>query len=250
MRNFALLLLAVSVAIAQPAPKRDLTGIWTPENPIQGIQPNGPFSMPADNKPEHQLPYTAAGLAAFKKNHPSNGPTEVAAAEENDPAHVCDPQGFPRENFFELRATQFLQTPVQVVMLYTYNKVWRNIWTDGRALPKDPDPSWFGNSVGKWVDDSNFVITTNGTDARTWLDNSGRPHSEDLVVEERYHRMDQNTMELTTTVNDPTYYTRPWVAQDKLKMRLLPPTTQIPEMMCSPSEIADYNKKHASRGGR
>ena len=78
---------------------------------------------------------------------------EVNAAEENDPAHICDPQGFPRENLFELRATQFIQTPVQVVMLYTYDKIWRSIWTDGRALPTNPEPQWYGYSTGKWIDD-------------------------------------------------------------------------------------------------
>lgn len=232
------------------APKRDLTGIWAPVNAIDGIAPNGARNMPADGKPEHELPYTAAGLAALKKNRSSNGPNEVAAADENDPAHVCDPQGFPRELLFELRATHFIQTPLQTMMLFTYNKVWRNIWTDGRGLPKDPDPHWFGYSVGKWTDDKTFVVQTNGTDARTWVDNAGRPHSEDLKMEEVYHRLDQNTMELTMTLDDPTYYTKPWVALNKMKLKLLPPTTEIPEMMCSPSEIAEYNRKHASRGAK
>ena len=79
---------------------------------------------------------------------------------------VQTPQGFPRENLFELRHTQIIQTRLQVILLYTYDKIWRTIWTDGRALPKDPDPRWFGYSVGHWKDDFTFVVDTAGTDAR------------------------------------------------------------------------------------
>ncbi len=229
-------------------PVRDISGIWQPARAQDGIQASGAMHMPADGKPEHELPYTAAGLEAFKKHRSSNGPTQVAAAEENDPAHTCDPQGFPRENLFELRATQFIQTPAQVIMLYTYGRIYRVIWTDGRELSKDPDPRWFGYSVGRWKDDYTFIVETNGTDERTWLDNAGRPHSEDLRVEEQYHRLDRDRMELTTIIDDPKFYTKPWVAQDKLQLKLMPPNTDLVEMMCSPSEIAEYNRKHASRG--
>jgi hypothetical protein len=232
---------------AAPAPRRDISGIWQPAR-RSGIQPNGARAMPADGKPEHELPYTPLGLEAFKRNRPANGPTEVAAADDNDPVHICDPQGFPRENLFELRTTQFIQTPLQVIMLYTYNKLWRVIWTDGRELPKDPDPRWYGYSVGRWTDDNTFVVRTNGTDERTWLDNAGRPHSEDLRVEEQFHRVDHDTMELTMTIDDPKFYTKPWVALDKLRFELQPPNTDIGEMLCSPTETAIYNQKHASRG--
>ena len=246
--GFASLITALLFPLPADAqtPRRDITGIWQPVRGIEGIQPNGALAMPADGK--HEPPYTPLGMEAFKSHRPSNGPTEVAAAEENDPAHTCDPQGFPRENLFELRATQFIQTPLQVVMLYTYDRVYRVVWTDGRELAKDPDPRWFGYSVGRWKDDTTFVVETNGTDARTWLDNAGRPHSEDLRVEEVYHRVDRETMEVTMTLDDPKFYAKPWVAQDKLRLKLAPPNTDLPEMMCSPSEIAEYNRKHASRG--
>src|SRR4051812_7794639 len=72
-----------------PAPRRDLSGIWQPSIGAQG---KGAAAMPADGRPEHALPYTPFGLEAFKRNHPSNGPTEVPASEDNDPVHICDPQ--------------------------------------------------------------------------------------------------------------------------------------------------------------
>ena len=99
-------------------------------------------------------------------------------------------------------------------MLYMFEKRWRTVWTDGRQLPKDPDPRWYGYSVGKWEDDYTFVVNSNGTDERTWLDNAGNPHSNEMKVEERYHRVNMNTMELTVTIDDPKAYTasRGWPA--------------------------------------
>jgi len=231
---------------AAPPPVRDLSGVWQPANALDGIQPNGARNMPADGK--HEPPYTAFGLELFKRNKPSNGTTEVNPAEENDPAHACDPQGFPRENLFELRTTQIVQNPNQTIILYTYGRIYRIVWTDGRALPKDPDPRWFGYSIGRWRDDYTFVVETSGTDARTWLDNAGRPHTEDMRVEEIFHRVNRDRMELSMTIDDPKVYSKPWLALDNLPMRLMPANTDMPEMMCSPSELAEYNKRHASKG--
>jgi len=233
---------AASATPGGPAPRRDLNGIWKPSIGAQG---SGAANMPADGKPEHQLFYTSYGEEMAARNHSSNGPNAVSAVEENDPAHACDPQGFPREDLFELRATQFIQTPVKTVLLYTYGKVYRVVWTDGRPLPSDPDPHWYGYSVGKWTDDTSFVIDTNGTDPRTWIDNAGRPHSEDLHVQEVFHRLDHDNMELTVTIDDPKVYRKPWVALNKVRFTLLPANTDLPEMICSPSELANYNKKYA-----
>src|SRR3954468_13167123 len=88
-----------------PAPKRDMNGIWKPQIGAQGT---GAFNMPADGKPEHELLYTPFGLEMLKKNKPANGPDAVPSVEDNDPAHACDPQGFPREDLYEMRTTQFI----------------------------------------------------------------------------------------------------------------------------------------------
>ena len=223
-----------------PAPIHDISGIWDPGN--EGIQPLGPRAMPEDGKPEHQIPYTPLGLEALNTHKPSNGIRSVLPADTNDPVVYCDPQGFPREELYELRTTQILQTPLNVVVLYEFGKIWRVVWTDGRDLPKDPEPRWFGYSVGKWEDDYTFVMQTSGTDERTWVDRAGRPHSGDLRVEERFHRVDHDTLELTLTINDPKMYTEPWVALDKLRFKLQPANFDVREMICSPSEFAEYNK--------
>ena len=127
---------------AAPAPRHDISGIWDPGN--DGIQPLGPRAMPEDGKPEHQIPYTPAGLEALKTHKPSNGVRSVLPGETNDPVVTCDPQGIPREDLYELRTTQIIQTPLKMIVLYQFDKVWRVIWTDGRDLPKDPEPRWFG----------------------------------------------------------------------------------------------------------
>jgi hypothetical protein len=228
---------------AAPAPRHDISGIWDPgDSAIQVLGVLGASAMPEDGKPEHRPPYTPLGREALDRTKPSNTVRSVLPAETNDPVVYCDPQGFPREDLYELRTTQILQRPVSVVILYEFAKIWRVIWTDGRELPKDAEPRWFGYSVGKWVDDYTLVVQTSGTDERTWIDRAGRPHSGDLRVEERFHRVDQDTLELTVTIDDPKMYTKPWVALDKLPFKLEPPTFDVREMICSPSEFSEYNK--------
>jgi hypothetical protein len=227
---------------ATAAPRHDISGTWDGTD-TGGIQQLGAKAYPEDGKPEHQLPYTPEGLEALKRTKPSNGTRSVLPGETNDPVFAYgDPQGFPREDLYELRTTQILQTPQSVVLLYQFNKVWRVIWTDGRELPKDPEPRWYGYSVGKWVDDSTLVVQTIGTDERTWIDRAGRPHSADLRVEERFHRADRDHLELTVTVDDPKMYTKPWVALDRFVFELQPPGFDVREMIWSPSEYEQYNK--------
>ncbi len=223
-----------------PAPRQDISGTWDPRD--AGIQPLGSSAMPEDGKPEHRLPFTALGQEALNRTKPSNTVRSVLPAETNDPVVTCDPQGMPREDLYELRTTQILQTPVKIAVLYEFTKIWRVIWTDGRELPKDPEPRWFGYSVGKWVDDYTLLVETTGLDERTWIDRAGRPHSSDLRVEERFHRVDRDHLELTVTINDPQMYTKPWVALDRLQFNLQPANFDVREMICSPSELAEYNK--------
>jgi hypothetical protein len=224
-----------------PAPRHDISGVWDPVG-NRGVQQLGAGAMPEDGKPEHQLPYTPLGLEKLKLTKPSNGTRTVLPADSDDPAWHCDPQGLPREELFEFRTTQILQTPEKVLVLYEYGKIWRAIWTDGRELPKDPEPRWFGYSIGKWQDDYTFVVQSSGMDERTWVDRAGRPHSDALRLEERFHRVDHDHLELTVTIDDPKMYTKPWVALDKLRFNLEPPNFDVREMMCSPSELEEYNK--------
>ena len=230
-----------------PAPRRDIAGVWEPAAGAgAGINANGAQQMPSDGKPEHELPYTPEGRATFLSHKPTFGVTMVPSALTNDPMPGCDPQGFPRIVLHNFRTSRIIQTPGNVVILYEFNKKWRTIWTDGRQLPKEFDePRWWGYSVGRWMDDYTFVAESSGFDARTWLDNAGRPHSDAMRVQEKYRRVDRDHLEMTIVVDDPTYYTKPWTALI-LPLRLQSPKFDIREMECSPSETALYNKLFAN----
>lgn len=231
-----------------PAPRRDLSGIWDPG--LNGIGMFGAKAMPDDGKPEHEPPYTPAGLEALQLTKPNGGRRGVTPTETNDPVfQYGDPQGMPREDLYELRTLQIFQTPQNMAVLYQFDKVWRVIWLDGRELPKDPEPRWYGYSVGKWVDDYTLIVETTGTNDRTWIDRAGRPQSLDMRVEERFHRLDRDHLELTVTINDPTMYTKPWVALDKLAFEREPATFDVREMVWSPSEYQEYNKLMGGAGG-
>ena len=257
-----------------PAPRHDLSGIWDATAFDGGYQLNGAHEYPAlfpqegggpkgavatgggaeGGRPDETgivrpLPYTPLGLKALEANKPSGpGVRQVPAALSTDPLDQCDPIGFPRMELYNLRTIQMVQTANQVIYLNGFYGNFRVIWTDGRELPKDPEPRWNGYSVGKWVDDYTFVVQTVGLNARSWLDHAGRPHSEDLRVEERFHRVDHDTMELTVTIDDPKMYTKPWVALDQFPLHLQPPDFDIPELLCSPIDMAEYNRKVGNAG--
>ena len=233
---------AKEAAAPAEVPRHDISGTWTPAIEGSGIGGAGPFSAPSDGN--HEPPYTAAGREKMKAYRPGNGMYQNAPPLINDPAVIyCDPQGMPRVDLYELRDTHIVHETAKTFILYQYEHLWREIWTDGRPLPKDPEPRWLGYSIGKWEDDYTFVTQTNGVDGRTWLDKSGRPHSEDMIVEERFHRVSKDLLELTVTVNDPAMYTAPWKPLDKFQMKLLPENHEPIEMLCSVSEFMLYNEQ-------
>jgi hypothetical protein len=247
-----------------PAPKRDLSGIWyaggdppPAGGAAPGIQATGaheyPAVLPGNNAPPggepdeskipRQLPYTPLGLAALKANKPTGmSVRSVPAVLGNDPLDICDPPGFPRLELYEFRVLEIARMPDHMVFLSQLTRTWRTIWTDGRELPVNPEPRWTGYSVGKWIDDYTFVINTIGVDQRTWLDNAGRPHSSEMKLEERFHRLDDENMELTLTIDDPKMYTQPWQPLKNFPLRRLPRGFDVREMYCVPSETAQYNK--------
>ncbi len=240
-----------------PAPIRDLSGVWDATADF-GFQAKGanehpavlpgqdapPGGAPNENGSIHPLPYTPLGEATLEAHKPTGvGVRSVPAVLGNDPLDICDPIGFPRMELYELRTIEIAQTANQVIYLNQMQSVWRIIWTDGRKLPEDPEPRFKGYSVGKWIDDYTFVAETVGMDEKTWIDNAGRPHSKDLRVEEQFHRVDHDNMELTVTIDDPQMYTQPWLALNKFPLHLQPPDFDIREMFCSPSANAEYNRQ-------
>jgi hypothetical protein len=117
---------------------------------------------------------------------------------------------------------------------------------DGRELPKNvgakggPDTTLYGFSVGHWDGDYTLVVNTVGLDDKTWLDRRGYPHSSELRVEERYTRVDHDTLTATITIDDPKTYTKPFVlATNRFKWI---PDQEDEEQLCVPSEMIEYRK--------
>ena len=104
---------------------------------------------------------------------------------------------------------KLIQIPGLLVMLFESYHSYRQIFTDGRPLPEDRDPAWFGYSVGKWEGDT-LVVDTVGINEKTWLDDGGHPHSDALHVIERFRRPSFGHMEVQVTIDDPKAYTKPW----------------------------------------
>jgi hypothetical protein len=232
-----------------PAPRHDISGIWGPtRGPGAGIQAGGVQAMPDDGKPEHTPPYSALGLKTLEAHKPLYGKRAVLSSLSNDPRDVCDPLGFPRADFYQIRYEQFVQTDREILLLYEYDKRWRSIWLD-RELPKEiPESRWYGYSVAKWSDDTTLDVQTVGIigEPKAWLDETGRPISDDARIEEWFHRVDHDHLEWTVQIDDPKMYTKPWLAMDKFSMKLQSPDFDIwgkyqVEMICSPTEIKGYN---------
>ena len=220
-----------------PAPRRDLSGIW--DAGAAGIS----AGLTALGLKEDGSGYTALGQKMVDANKPTQGPRRVDAFDSNDPLYFGDPGGFPRLILYELRPVQIVHTSDRVMMFYLWEKRWRVIWTDSRALPDDPDPRWYGYSVGRWEDDQTFVVDTVGMDERTWVTNGGDPHTAGLRVEERYHRVNQDTIELTVTVHDPAVYVRPWKGRNRIPLRRMLDSTDVMEMMNPVTEFRAYERE-------
>ena len=228
-----------------PAPARDLSGIWEPAPRYRdGVFASGPRDMPSDKAHEAMMPYTPQGKQAMDSHKAGFGVNIAPIAEINDPFDTCDPIGFPRIILFNLRAVQIVQTPKQVLMLYQNTRTFRTIWLD-RELPKPAEitePRWFGYSVGKWTDPTTLVVTTTGLEESTWIDNTGRPHSDQLVVEETYHRVDELNIDLTVKITDPVMYTQPWYPLKNFRLGMNSPDFDIREMICAVSQQALFNQ--------
>ena len=194
-----------------PAPrvngKPDLSGIWQaaaePRGPgLYGLgeSPNSKYfrDVLADFKPGEE-PLTPAG-AELVKQHAQAGAIV-------SPSLNCLPDGVPHGDLLP-EPFKIIQTPGVIVMLYEVETTFRQVFTDGRKLPADPSPSWNGYSVGRWEGDT-LVVDTAGFNDLSWLDARGHGHSEEMRVEERFHRRDFGHMDVGVTITDPKMFTKP-----------------------------------------
>ncbi len=227
---------------AADAPKpaydpHDLSGVWWARgndilmgNPDPSLTPFGQKMAAADK------PYA--------------GPRAVAYLDANDPITGCDPIGYPRIAYTNNRSFEFVQTPSKIIQIFEWTHGLREIWLDGRKIPDDVDPRWFGYAVGHW-EGSTLVVESAGYNDKTWLDRFGDPHSDEMKMEERYAHPDAVTMSLTTTLTDPKVYTKPWVSAKPQVYQLQLPkgVTELEEVYCVPSEENAFNQSVRNAAG-
>jgi hypothetical protein len=222
-----------------PDGKPDLSGVWAavPSDELKGLLGPDAASNPlgadlqfiskyalnvfSDLKPE-DVPMRPEAAAIFKQRQESQG--------RDIPTSHCLPGGIPFSSL--IAPFKVVQTPGLTVILFEDNNPHRQIYTDGRSHPRDPDPMWVGYSVGKWDGDT-LAVDTIGFNDRSWLDAFGHPHSEGMRVTERFRRRDFGHMDMQVTIDDPKMYTRPFTFS--VAHRLLPDTDVI-EAICAENE--------------
>jgi hypothetical protein len=191
--------------------KPDLTGLWRSDGGGYGL------NLVSDLKPSEVLPWAQELVKKrseeFFKDHP---------------IYRCMPEIGP---LYAMHRFKLLQTPGTLAML-PEDGPYRNILIDGRALPKDPNPTWIGYSTGRWEGDT-LVVESGGFNDLTWLDAVGHPHTESLRVTERYQRRDFGHLKIAITFEDLKTYTRPWTIEVEA---LFTPDTELLEFVCNENE--------------
>jgi len=202
-----------------PDGKPDLTGIWGLSCPVGNAivggfagQPNVYCATEVAIPPEFGnigqalkdgLPYQPWAAELVKRTRADNRP--------NDPLTHCLPTGIVRLHVFPL-FRKIVQIPGLLVILNELNASYRQIFTDGRPQPADPNPSWNGYSSGKWEGDT-LVVETTGFRDGLWLDTGGSPLTDAARITERFRRVNYGTLKIALTIDDPKAYTRPWTIQ-------------------------------------
>lgn len=155
----------------------------------------------------------------------------VASNSEDNPDAHCLPLGVMQLHTHG-QPRKMIQTPGVILIIYEANAGLRQIFTDGRPLPKDAEPWWFGYSTGKWDGDT-LVVESNGFRDLGWLDVEGSPLTSSGKIIERFRRPDYGHLEIEVTIDDPKAYTKPWTVT--VHQRILPDTELI-EFVCQENE--------------
>jgi hypothetical protein len=191
----------------------DLAGFWVPTDNVKYL-----LNLAADLKPG-EIPLQPWAQAVYQERIENNG--------KDHPGVHCWPSGIPEKNNIP-DGVKVVQTPDLIMFLHESRTIYRQIFTDGRPLPRDPQPTWMGYSVGRWDSDT-LIVDTIGQNGRTWLDMRGLPATEALHVTERFSRPTIGRIDIGVTIDDPKAYTKPWTV--KLRWSLLPDTDLI-ESIC------------------
>ena len=189
----------------------DLSGDWTPDRTRGGIGQSLSISdIGGRNRgKEPDIPYQPWALAKTMSERPSTGPDPQFDTTTDPQVIYCEPPGVPHIYLWPAK-TKFIQTPEAVYILHEIGPFFRVVWLNSKH-PEVMDPQWWGHSIGSYENGDTLVVDTVGFNDKTWLDQMGHPHTEQLHLIERYKRVNQN-IELEMTIDDPGAYTKSWNA--------------------------------------
>jgi hypothetical protein len=236
--------------LTAPAPRLngrpDLSGLWeidqTPFSELRTALPPEFFELQVDLGTA-SAKYMINLLWDFRPQDDPSRPEALALLKEHQEkgyinSSRCLPNSVPHT--LMILPFKIIQAQQQIVELFEHYDPPRQIYTDGRALPKDPEPSWMGQAAGKWQGDT-LVVESAGFNGKTWLDASGHPRSESARMTERYRRRDFGHMDIDVTVDDAKYYTRPFTV--KLPYHLIP-DSDVLEAVCAENEKDAVHTAH------
>jgi hypothetical protein len=209
--------------------KPDLSGLWAMETKREG-NPN----FPGCGAVSDEFVNIAASLKGGLPYQPwAADLVKVRQTEQrvNDPMSRCAPIGPIRLHTWN-GPRKVAQTPGLLILMNELDTSYRQIYTDGRPLPADPNPSWNGYSSGKWEGDT-LVVHTAGFRDRIWLDATGNPMTDAAKLTERFRRPDFGHLEIEITVDDPKAYTKPWTVKLNQVIKL---DTDLLDFVCNDNE--------------
>jgi hypothetical protein len=226
--------------LTAPAPrlpdgKPDFSGIWQPGRKISctpefskfvecGLEIGGsPLALNIGADLPGGLPFQPWAAALVKQRTAENS--------KDDPHARCLPDNPPRPYGLP-HMTKAVHTPRLLVLLNEVNAMYRQIFIDGRPLPKDPNPSWNGYSTATWEDDT-LVVRTTGFRDGLWLDMGGTPMTDAATMTERMRRPTYGGLDVQITVDDPKAYTRAWTVEMPLQITL---DTELIDEICLENE--------------
>jgi hypothetical protein len=215
----------------------DLSGDWQRDVGWQSISLADPQAKLRGKEPD--IPYQPWALEKTMKEVPPTGPDARPDITTDPYIRYCEPLGIIRVYLFPGR-TKFVQTPDDVYILHEVSETFRVVRMNSKH-PDDPDPQYWGDSIGWYENGDTLVVDSIGFNDRSWLDQQGKPHTDKLHVIERYKRLDKDTIQLDFTIDDPGAYTKPFNGQKKLTQ------TKVPFMqnpwVCSVRELQDHEDK-------
>jgi hypothetical protein len=222
-----------------PAPRTadgrpDLSGVWLPSPDLLGTA--GGIVGTGAAIPRYLRDITVDLPRDYVRLQPKAAEEfqrRVDNVQRDSPLIRCLPVGVPRLNAYAF-PFKFVQLPHLIAILYETQTMFRQVFMDGRALPKDPQPTWMGYSVGRWESDT-LVVESTGFNGRPWLDGVGHTFSEAMRLTERFRRHDVGRMDVEVIIDDPQTYTAPLRYVQPLELL---PDRELIEYVCeNPKEV-------------